>query len=497
MKYFEITILIILLTNTIFIVIIIYNFFNFLYTMNKTFLYTIVLFWLIVLFNSISYASNPYICWTNRLTWKVTTPDPKNTTVIVSLSWPAIQSITAKMWEDWKYEAFFDSSIITDWLYTVTSVASYSWISAEWDADVLIWKECGVCGNEVIDWSEMCEEDNDCTQWDTCLWCKCLNNNEMDSVIKEYAQEVADYYKNVSPQVVPNRFVDTWPFAFVETLIKELWVKFSSAKSTVYTTLPDWTLDPDTDIKELTLESFYSVLPKEYQNQEAYFHFKWLFVPLLTAGDKAKPDEVLLKLNKWAVLAPETPSVNTIGAVKMIYSHAASLTPSSFAWIGSYISVFWEVGDSFTIYVKSSTKKYEKRTYTIKSKFQIKPEQTKILNSFAKEWIDSYALITCRDGNVLWSTKSREIILADRNNEELWKFHKTMIALGSDKKLAEAKKKIESYLAKKDLNDDQVKKLVNKLDQVANKWEWNPLSVIATYGKYMSAYDAVYNDKAF
>jgi hypothetical protein len=46
------------------------------------------------------------------------------------------------------------------------------------------------------------------------------------------------------------------------------------------------------------------------------------------------------------------------------------------------------------------------------------------------------------------------------------------------------------------LSEEQVVQLVTKLEQVADKGKWNPLSVIATYGKYMAAYDAVYNDDA-
>jgi hypothetical protein len=46
------------------------------------------------------------------------------------------------------------------------------------------------------------------------------------------------------------------------------------------------------------------------------------------------------------------------------------------------------------------------------------------------------------------------------------------------------------------LSEEQVVQLVAKLEQVADNGKWNPLRVIATYGKYMAAYDAVYNDDA-
>lgn len=466
--------------------------------MKKIILSLIVLFWLFVLVNSISQAANPYVCGTNRLFGKVTSPDPLNTTVVVSLSWPASQSITATVWVDGSYEAIFDDSLIIDWLYSVTSTATLSWLSDTWTYEISIWENCGVCGNEVIDGSEECEQDSQCEEWSRCGGCACINNDEMKELIKSYAQEVADYKQNASFQVLPSRFVDTWPFAFVDSVIDKVGVKFALWwKNTVYNTLPDWTIDPMIDTNSLSFDSVYGAMPKIYRDKEVYLQFKWLFVPVLSVEKTASPEDVLTELNEWAVLAPETPSINTLWAVKMLYTHSLSTTPSPFAWIGSYLSVFWEEGDIFHIYVKKWSKSYEKRTYTIKSKFQIKPEQTAILNKFYKEWADSLALITCRDGNILWSTKAREIILADRNRDEMWWFQKAMMALWDDKKLAEAKAKIDKYLQKKDLSEEQVSKLVAKLDEVADDGEWNPLAVIATYGKYMSAYDAVYNDKAF
>jgi hypothetical protein len=48
-------------------------------------------------------------------------------------------------------------------------------------------------------------------------------------------------------------------------------------------------------------------------------------------------------------------------------------------------------------------------------------------------------------------------------------FQKTMIALGDEKQLALAKKKIDDYLADKNLSEEQVVQLVTKLEQVADK----------------------------
>ncbi len=297
-------------------------------------------------------------------------------------------------------------------------------------------------------------------------------------------------------QIVPATFIATGgPFSFIDSLIKKLGVRFASSSSATYHTVPEWTLAPTVDTQSISLELVYASLPPVYQNKQSYLRFKWLFVPIEMAWKYATPDQVLEKLNQGAVLAPETPSINTIGAVKILYTHALSYTESPFAGIGSYISVFWAIGDQFQIYVKKDKRTYEQRTYTIKSIFQIAPEKTDILYNFKKEWADSIAIITCRDGDVLWSTKAREIVLAERLKEEMGDFQKTMIALGDDKQLALAKRKIDAYLAKKDLGEEQVIQLITKLEQVADKWNWNPLTIISTYGKYMVAYDAVYNNK--
>jgi hypothetical protein len=49
-----------------------------------------------------------------------------------------------------------------------------------------------------------------------------VKNDAMEEIIKGYAQEVADYYQNVAPQVLPARFVDTGPFAFVDSVIEKV-----------------------------------------------------------------------------------------------------------------------------------------------------------------------------------------------------------------------------------------------------------------------------------
>lgn len=444
-------------------------------------------------------ANSPYQCGSDRITGQLTSSDPLHTTVVISIKQgdQLIQSSNAIVTADWSYVAPFSWEQLSDGVYTIESVATLSWLVDSRTYETYLGKDCGVCGNWFIDDNEQCESDSDCTDWLKCLDCSCLGRDEVKKLIYAYADEVAAYKANQAEQVVPSSFIATgWPFSFVDSLIKKLGVKFASSKSSVYHTVPDWTLDPTIDIKKISLESVYASLPTVYQNKQSYLRFKWLFVPLETVGKYATPSQVLEKLNEGAVLAPETPSVNTLWAVKMIYTHALSFTDSPFAGIGSYISVFGTWGDQFFVYVKKSQRTYEQRTYTIKSKFQIDPEKTEILKKFAKEWADSIALITCRDGDVLWSTRSREIILADRVRDEMGDFQKAMIALGDDKKLADARKKIDAYLTKKELSDEQVVKLVAKLDEVSDNGKWNPLAVIATYGKYMAAYDAVYNDKS-
>jgi len=445
------------------------------------------------------YADVPYVCWSDRITGQLTTSDPEHTTVTLSIKKDEIvlQTMDAIINDDGSYEAVFNPSALADDNYVIESVATLSWLTDSRIYEVYIGKDCGVCGNGHLEDGEMCESNDDCTDWLFCGWCSCVERRTMRDLIRAYAYEVAAFKANEAEQVVPERFVATWwPFAFIDSLIQRLGVKFASSKSAVYHTVPTWTLDPSVDATRVSLESVYASLPPVYQNKQAYLRFKWLFVPIEMAGKFATSDQVLEKLNLWAVVAPETPSLNTLWAVKMVYTHALSFTESPFAGIGSYLSVFWSEGDEIRIYVKKDERTYEQRTYTIKAKFQIAPEKTDIINKFKKEWADSLAIITCRDGDVLWSTKAREIILSERVKEEMGDFQKSLIALGDDKQLALARKKIDEYLAKKDLSEEEVVQIVAKLDKVADKGKWNPLSVITTYGKYMAAYDAVYNDKS-
>lgn len=458
----------------------------------------IILFSLFLVFCvfGVTYANPPYVCGSDRITGQLTTSDPEHTTVVLSIKkWATVlKTVDAIIAADGSYEAPFDPTDLEDALYTIESVATLSWLTDSRTYETYIGKDCGICGNGYREDGEMCETNDDCAEWLFCGACSCVDWRSMRDLITAYANEVADFKSNQAEQVVPKSFVATWwPFAFVDSLIKKLGVKFASSKSSVYHTVPERTLDPTIDVRTVSLESVYASLPPLYQNKQAYLRFKWLFVPIETAWSFATHDQVLEKLNQWAVIAPETPSLNTLWAVKMVYTHALSFTDSPFAGIGSYLSVFWSEWDTFYVYIRKWNRSYEQRTYTIKAKFQIAPEKTDIISNFKKEGADSLALITCRDGDVLWSTKAREIILAERISSEMGDFQKAVIALGDDKQLANARKKIDAYLEKKDLSEEQVVQLVTKLEKVADKGKWNALSVIATYGKYMAAYDAVYN----
>lgn len=447
-------------------------------------------------------AAWPHDCETNRITGQLQVGDPSNVTVTIGLykNDELLRDKVVDLQPDGSYHTRIPKGTLPDGIYTIKSVATSGDISDEWTYETYIGDSCGMCGNAVVEQGEQCETNDDCGEWLFCGACACLEWREMRELVVSYADEVAWFkHESVAADAVqlPKSFAATgWPFAFVDTLIKKLGVRFAASSQKVYHTVPEWTLDPSIDTKTIWLDAVYASLPPAYQNRQTYFRFKWLFVPIELAGQYATEDQLLDKLNQGVVVAPETPSINTLGAVKILYAHAVSFVDSPFAGIGSYVSVFWEVGDEISIYVKKDQKSYEQRTYKITSKFQIEPDKTSILGEYTKEGLDSFALITCRDGNVLWSTKAREIILADRVADELGDFHKSVVAVWSDKELAEARKKIDAYLAEKDLSEEQVMQLVAKLEEVADEGKGNPLSVIATYGKYMAAYDAVYNDKS-
>jgi hypothetical protein len=204
-------------------------------------------------------------------------------------------------------------------------------------------------------------------------------------------------------------------------------------------------------------------------------------------------DTLLAMLHKWAILAPENRSLHDIGIVKMVYNHAVSTTQSPFAGIGTHLSVFSELWDELRVYTKvPGTSSYEEKTYFLQRKLELLPEETDTIRNFKKEWADIIAFISCKYGNVLGSTKGREILLFNRKTEELGNFQSSIIAVNNDPALRESKYAVDNYFAKKDLSDEDVRRLVTKLEEV-EKNGGNQLQTIATYGKYMAAYDSIYN----
>lgn len=67
----------------------------------------------------------------------------------------------------------------------------------------------------------------------------------------------------------------------------------------------------------------------------------------------------------------------------MLYAHAASFVPSEFAGIGSYLSLYAQIGDEVTIYTRDKDGRYTPRTYMVTKKQEVAPTQTAILDEFS------------------------------------------------------------------------------------------------------------------
>lgn len=422
----------------------------------------------------------PYTCGIDKIVGKVESSDPANTLVTLSLSqWTeTILSLDAVVFDDGSYEAPFTEELLPAGEYLITSTATLGELTDTWTYVATIRYDCPPPVEEHAVAPVLTEE-----QYDKIL---------------AYAQEVALFKARHQAYREPPRFVASgWPFAFVDTIISSLWARFAKTSSATYHDLPSWTLDPEDDTGEVWFHDLYVVIPNELQQAPAYLRFKWLFVPVSLSSSTADEKTVLSLLNKWGVLAPETRNFDVLGAVKMLYMHALSFSKSPFAGIGSYLSVYADPGDEVTVYVKTSGSLYEQRTYTILSSLQVDPDETGVLKQFSKEWADAYAFITCRDGDVLGSTAKREIILAQRKKQELWSFHQTVLNIHDAPSLAVARGKIDAFLRDKEFDEASIGRLVDKIEEVEQSVEWTPMKTILTYGKYMAAYDAVYNDGVF
>jgi hypothetical protein len=102
-------------------------------------------------------------------------------------------------------------------------------------------------------------------------------------------------------------------------------------------------------------------------------------------------------------------------------------------------------------------------------------------------------MITCKDGTVLWSTLGREVLFLERKTKELQWFQKVILSINENPSLQRQKEIFDRYLKSETLTDDAVVKLVKQLELVEQE-TWNPLTAIATYGKYMTAYESLYGE---
>lgn len=310
--------------------------------------------------------------------------------------------------------------------------------------------------------------------------------------IVKYAQEAQEYFENNEEvQNVPTQFLKTGLWNRVDNVIKGTSQKFALSSSPVFNNTPERTRDPFA-ANQPTFEEQYAYVPQEYRGAEAYIQFKWLLVPIVLPQGGEDESALLKKLDTWALLAPETPSLDTLGAVKMIYTHSLSFSDSPFSWVGAFLSVFAEEGDEFSVYVKKWYVSYEKRTYVMTRRMQIKPEQTDLIKNFKKDGADTIAMITCKDGQVLWSTLWREVLFLERKTTELSDFQRVLVMIDSIPLLSKQKDELDAYLENAELSDEAVIKMVKQLEKIENE-TGNPLQTIATYGKYMAAYNAIYD----
>jgi hypothetical protein len=84
------------------------------------------------------------------------------------------------------------------------------------------------------------------------------------------------------------------------------------------------------------------------------------------------------------------------------------------------------------------------------------------------------------------------VLFLERKTAELSDFQRVLIMIDNIPLLSQQKDKFDVYLESTELSDEAVIKMVKKLEKV-EKETGNPLQAIATYGKYMLAYSAVYD----
>jgi len=325
----------------------------------------------------------------------------------------------------------------------------------------------------------------------TFLWDDCDSLKDVKARMVVYANEAKEYFDNVQDiQHVPDVMLKTGLGDWIDNKISSSSKSFVVAASTTYHDIPEWTGEPNGP--SMSFEEQYALVPDEYRDAYSYLQFKWMLVPIQLPGTDHSEEALLDVLNSGMMMAPETADINTIGNVKMVYSHSLSFVESPFSWVGSYLSLFSELGDTVTVYAKKWYVSYEKRTYTIKNRLQIKPEQASLLKNFKKPGVDSLALITCKSGDTLWSTQGREVLLLERIEAEMWDFQKEIVKVSRIPSLADQKRQFDAFLATKEFDGDDAAILVKKLEE-AQLDGANPLQQIALYGKYMASYEAIYN----
>ena len=82
-----------------------------------------------ILFISSAFAADtPYICGSDRITGQLTTSDPLNTSVMITIKRDGqeIQNMQAVIDVDGSYTATFDDEKLADATYTIESVATLS-----------------------------------------------------------------------------------------------------------------------------------------------------------------------------------------------------------------------------------------------------------------------------------------------------------------------------------------------------------------------------------
>lgn len=378
----------------------------------------------------------------------------------------------------WKELIAREQWVVSDQDGTSYSIAVDPELYVEWRYDIVL--EASL-GNQSIEKNHLVYFENE-----TCDTAQAIKKR-----IEAYASEARWFFDtNEEVQLVPDIFLKTWLVQWLDGVISSTSETFAMSKSPVYHNNPEWTNDPFA-LNYPSFEDNYSIVPPAHRRANAYLHFKSLLIPIVLPTGGETEDELLDLLDTWALLAPETNSMDTIGAVKMIYTHSLSFNDSPFSGVGSFVSIFAEEWEIFDFYINQWNGKYEKREYVMTKRLQVDPEDTDQIKAFKKDGADTIAMITCKDWTVLWSIKGREVLLLERKTEEMWKFQKVIVAISETPSLKKQKEIFDRYLQSADLTDEAIVKLVKKLELV-EKETWNPLTAITTYGKYMTAYQVLY-----